>query len=197
MTGKIILVSGFSGSGKTTLVQNTLKIMSNLKYLKTYTTRLPRSELEKNNTQEYIFVTKEEYNFFMSLSKEWDHSEIYDNYYGLDISKLRIDINKGINFILNVVPNCSIINEIKEKYPGSKIGIFIDISSLIAHQRLKKREMAEIHRIKLEESVNIEKIKQNFDHIFSPSSDINKSIDMFISLITNILKNDYPHRHNQ
>lgn len=81
---KLFIVSSVSGAGKTTLVDNALSIYDLYK-LKTCTTRAVRPEESGN---EYYFLSKYEYDSYLSENAFFENAEVYGNYYGLLHSEL-------------------------------------------------------------------------------------------------------------
>lgn len=183
MKSYLVLIIGRSGSGKTTLSKYALDNINDLRYMRTYTTRSPR-ENEKTMCDEYIFVDKEKYFYLREMSCKWDESVVHGNYYGVDIESIRNDMKNGFNFILNVYPDVKIINDISCKYDCDILKIFIDIDCNLSTIRIfKERQKHEFNRIEQEDLIDLNKVKQKCNIIFSPVGDIKQDGKRFCEII--------------
>lgn len=81
----LILISGCSGSGKNTIIQELLKRNSNIKFLKSCTTRKKRPSEGK---EAYIYLSKDEFDQKLKNDEIFEHEEIHQNFYGLLKSSL-------------------------------------------------------------------------------------------------------------
>ncbi len=59
MSGIVFIISAPSGSGKTTLTAELRRVVPNLEFSISYTTRPPRGS--EQNGREYFFITREEF----------------------------------------------------------------------------------------------------------------------------------------
>jgi len=118
---KLFIVSSVSGAGKTTLVDNALSIYDLYK-LKTCTTRAIRPEETGN---EYFFLSKYEYDFYLEKNAFFENAKVYGNYYGLLKSELDKSNSKNCIAILDVQGAATA----KKLYPDA-ITIFIEPPSL-------------------------------------------------------------------
>ena len=76
----VYIVSAPSGSGKSTLVNELFKMVSDLDFSISYTTRPPRGS-EKNG-KEYFFVSKPEFESMIAADEFLEHAYVFGNYYG-------------------------------------------------------------------------------------------------------------------
>ena len=90
----LILISGCSGAGKNTVINHLLRKNPDLKYLKSCTSR--NKENRDDETDSYIFLTKEEFEDKIKNNELFEYEEIHGNYYGiLKQGQRGIDILKG------------------------------------------------------------------------------------------------------
>ena len=76
----VYIISAPSGSGKSTLVNELRKIVHNLDFSISYTTRKPRgSEL---NGREYNFVPRVKFDEMIARDEFLEHAEVFGNCYG-------------------------------------------------------------------------------------------------------------------
>jgi guanylate kinase len=76
----VYIVSAPSGSGKSTLLNELLKMVRNLDFSISYTTRPPRGS-EKNG-KEYFFVSREQFEAMIAADEFLEHANVFGNYYG-------------------------------------------------------------------------------------------------------------------
>ncbi len=80
MSGIVYIVSAPSGSGKSTLTAEMLKVVPNLEFSISYTTRCPRGS-EKHG-REYFFVRRDEFERMIRDQEFLEHAQVFGNYYG-------------------------------------------------------------------------------------------------------------------
>ena len=76
----IFIISAPSGSGKSTLVAELRKIVENLDFSVSYTTRAPRGS--EQNRKEYYFVPRPEFEAMVARGEFLEHADVFGNYYG-------------------------------------------------------------------------------------------------------------------
>ena len=80
MSGIVFIISAPSGSGKTTLTAELRRVVPNLEFSISYTTRLPRGS--EQNGREYFFITREEFEKMIGEDQFVEYAEVFGNYYG-------------------------------------------------------------------------------------------------------------------
>ena len=80
MSGIVFIISAPSGSGKTTLTNELRKIVPNLEFSISYTTRTPRGS--EQNGREYFFVSREVFNEMKATGEFLEYAEVFANCYG-------------------------------------------------------------------------------------------------------------------
>src|SRR5271156_6732320 len=96
----VYIVSAPSGSGKSTLVNELFKMVHNLDFSISYTTRHPRGS-EKNG-KEYFFVSKDEFESMIAAGEFLEHACVFGNYYGTARRFLRESEQRGHDLLLDI-----------------------------------------------------------------------------------------------
>jgi guanylate kinase len=96
----VYIISAPSGSGKSTLVNILLKLVPNLEFSISYTTRAPRGS-ERNGNQ-YHFVTHQEFERMIQADEFLEHAQFDGNYYGTARRFLREAEQKGTDLLLDI-----------------------------------------------------------------------------------------------
>jgi guanylate kinase len=76
----VYIISAPSGSGKSTLVNELLKIVPNLDFSISYTTRDPRGS--ERNGKQYHFVTRDEFERMIRDGQFLEYADVFGNCYG-------------------------------------------------------------------------------------------------------------------
>ena len=116
----VYIVSAPSGSGKSTLVNELFKMVRNLDFSISYTTRPPRGS--EQSGKEYFFVSRPEFEAMIAADQFLEYA-IYDgNYYGTAKRFLREAENRSNDLLLDI--DVQGASKIKEKIPDA-VSIFI------------------------------------------------------------------------
>ncbi|HEY7535357.1 MAG TPA: guanylate kinase [Thermodesulfobacteriota bacterium] len=168
--GILFIVSGPSGSGKTTLVRRVIKMIENLRFSVSYTTRLQRPD-EVEGT-DYRFISENEFDEMITNNRFAEWALVHGHRYGTPIEELEKIRSSGVDLLLDIDTQGA--KSIRGKY-SSGIYIFITPSSIdVLRERLIKRHgegIAEIER-RIEDSKNEMDEIQSYDYII-----INDTID--------------------
>jgi guanylate kinase len=116
----VYIVSAPSGSGKSTLVNELFKMVRNLDFSISYTTRPARGS--EQNGKEYFFVSREEFEAMMKADEFLEYAEVFGNYYGTARRFLREAENRSNDLLLDI--DVQGASKIKEKIPEA-VSIFI------------------------------------------------------------------------
>jgi guanylate kinase len=116
----VYIVSAPSGSGKSTLVNELFKMVRNLDFSISYTTRPPRGS--EQNGKEYFFVSKGEFEAMIAADEFLEHATVFGNYYGTARRFLREAENRSNDLLLDI--DVQGASKIKEKIPEA-VSIFI------------------------------------------------------------------------
>jgi guanylate kinase len=96
----VYIISAPSGSGKSTLVSELVKVVSNLQFSISFTTRPPRGS--EVNGKEYFFVSKEKFQAMIAAGEFLEHACYDGNYYGTARRFLEQAEASGRDFILDI-----------------------------------------------------------------------------------------------
>jgi len=133
--GKLVVISGPSGIGKTTICNHLLKLLPNLEYSISFTTRSPRRG-EKDG-RDYFFVSREEFQRRIKDNLFLEHAQVFDNFYGTSRNWVLEKLNQGKDIMLSI--DVQGAAKIKKNYPESILIFLMPPSLKVLEERLKKR----------------------------------------------------------
>ncbi|MGH7909128.1 MAG: guanylate kinase [Thermodesulfobacteriota bacterium] len=176
----IFVVSGPSGSGKTTLTRRVIKMVENLRFSVSFTTRLPRPD--EVDGIDYRFISENEFDEMVKNNRFAEWAIVHGYHYGTPIEELEKMRSSGVDLLLDIDTQGA--KSIRNLY-GSGVYIFVTTSSFeVLKERLIKRHgegMVEITR-RIEDSRNeMDEIK-SYDYII-----INDSIDEALDKLTAVI----------
>jgi guanylate kinase len=116
----VYIISAPSGSGKSTLVNELFKMVRNLDFSISYTTRPPRGS--EQNGKEYFFVSKEEFEAMIAADAFLEHADVFGNYYGTARQFLREAEARGHDLLLDI--DVQGASQVKQRVPDA-VSIFI------------------------------------------------------------------------
>src|SRR5580658_809045 len=176
----IYIISAPSGSGKSTLVNELLKLVPDLDFSISYTTRAPRGS--EQNAKQYYFISRQEFEEMIRQDDCREHASVFGNYYGTARRFLREAEEKKHDLLLDIDVQGAV--QMKRKLPEA-ISIFVlppDRKTL--EWRLRKRsEDAEdvIHRRLVTASREIENYDK-YDYILI-NDDLEESIESLQAIV--------------
>jgi len=176
----VYIISAPSGSGKSTLVGQVRKLIPDLDFSISYTTRSPRGK-EKNG-QEYFFVSREEFQEMIRRDEFLEYADVFGNFYGTAKTVLRQAEARGKDLLLDI--DVQGAGQIKHKLHEA-VSIFImppDRKTL--ETRLRKRSLdAEevIQRRLVTASREIENYEK-YDYILI-NDRLDESIDALMAIL--------------
>src|SRR5947209_10018219 len=115
----VYIISAPSGSGKSTLTNELLKLVPELDFSISYTTRSPRGS--EQNGKQYYFVSRPEFEQMIRDDEFLEHAEFDRNYYGTARCFLREAEEKGHDLLLDI--DVQGARQVKEKLPEA-VSIF-------------------------------------------------------------------------
>jgi len=116
----IFIVSAPSGSGKSTLVNDLLKLVADLEFSISYTTRASRGS--EQNGKQYYFVPRAEFEQMIRDDEFLEHANVHGNWYGTARRFMRDAEQKGNDLLLDI--DVQGAAQIKHKLPDA-ITIFV------------------------------------------------------------------------
>ena len=96
----VYIISAPSGSGKSTLVNELRKLISNLDFSISYTTRRPRGS--EQNGREYFFVPIQDFEEMIARGEFLEHANVFGNYYGTAKRFLQDAQRSGHDLLLDI-----------------------------------------------------------------------------------------------
>jgi guanylate kinase len=98
--GMLVVVSSPSGGGKGTLIRRALKIVPNLGYSVSFTTRPPREG--EVNGRDYFFVSVDQFNQMIASANFLEWAVVHGNLYGTSHVEIERELNEGHDIILEI-----------------------------------------------------------------------------------------------
>ena len=96
----VYIISAPSGSGKSTLTNELLKLVPNLVFSISYTTRAPRGS--EQNGKQYHFVAMQEFDRMVREGEFLEHADVHGNCYGTARRFLREAGKSGHDLLLDI-----------------------------------------------------------------------------------------------
>ncbi len=131
----VFIISAPSGSGKSTLVSELMRLVPNLRFSISYTTRSPRGE--ERDGQDYFFISREDFEDRVNSGEFLEHAEVFGNYYGTHISELDRAAAEGFDLVLDI--DVQGARQLKERIPAAVSIFILAPSRQILEQRLRAR----------------------------------------------------------
>jgi guanylate kinase len=132
----VFIISAPSGSGKSTLVSRIRRIVPNLEFSISYTTRKPRGT--EQNGREYFFVSTEEFEDMKRHDEFLEYARVFEtDYYGTSRRFLHIAEEHGNDLLLDI--DVQGAAEIKRKVPGAVSIFVLPPNRTELEQRLRSR----------------------------------------------------------
>jgi guanylate kinase len=139
MSGILYIISAPSGSGKSTLVNEIRKVVPDLEFSVSYTTR-PRRGSEQNG-REYYFISRDEFERMIGQGEFLEHADVFGNYYGTARRFLREAEMRGKDLLLDIDVQGE--KQVKERQPESVSIFVLPPSRQVLELRLRRRSEAE------------------------------------------------------
>ena len=176
----LIVFSGPSGAGKDSILNKIMDKKENLKLSVSHTTRPPRDgEVDGKN---YYFVSKQKFMEMVKNGEMLEYAIYCGNYYGTSVVKVRGELEKGNDVILEIEVQGA--EQVMKKIPEA-LSIFILPPSL---SELKKRlqnrgtDSTEIIDQRVKEAENEISLAHNYDYVVV-NDDVEKSAEKVLKII--------------
>lgn len=134
--GIIFVVSAPSGAGKTSLCREVTKLVPNLQYSISYTTRSPRPT--EVHGKDYFFVDEATFRNMADKNDFIEWAEVHGNLYGTSREAMMDWINRGIDVVLDIDSQGAMT--LKKKYNDGVYIYILPPSFEILRQRLIDRK---------------------------------------------------------
>ncbi|MGO9518648.1 MAG: guanylate kinase [Candidatus Korobacteraceae bacterium] len=139
MSGTIFIISAPSGSGKSTLTAELRRVVPNLDFSISYTTRAPRGS--EQNGREYFFITRDKFERMIREGQFLEYAEVFDQYYGTTLACSAEAFARGHHLILDI--DVQGAAEVKKKLPDAVSIFILPPSREELERRLLRRTLAE------------------------------------------------------
>jgi guanylate kinase len=139
MSGIIFIISAPSGSGKSTLTAELRRVVPNLEFSISYTTRPPRGS--EQSGREYFFVSREEFERMVQENEFLEYAEVFGNYYGTAKRFLREAAARGHDLLLDI--DVQGAAQVKQRAPDAVSVFILPPSRQELERRLRRRSEAD------------------------------------------------------
>jgi guanylate kinase len=174
MRGNLLIISSPSGGGKGTLIREVLRIVPNIGYSVSFTTRKIRVG-EEHGTH-YFFIGRDEFENLIERGEFLEYAEVHGNFYGTSKTQVEKMTDDGRDVILEI--DVQGANSIRAKMPKA-VSIFILPPSFeVLKARLVKRqtESDEELSLRLKNSRGEVEDYKDFDYIII-NDEVEKATD--------------------
>jgi guanylate kinase len=176
----VYIISAPSGSGKSTLVNELLKLVPNLDFSISYTTRKLRGS--EQNGKQYHFVSREEFEQMIRDGEFLEHAQFDGNYYGTARRFLQETGQKGHDLLLDI--DVQGAAQIKQRLPDA-VSIFVlppDRKTLEWRLRKRSEDAEEVISRRLAAAKREIENYDKYDYILI-NDDLVESIDRLESIV--------------
>jgi guanylate kinase len=186
----VYIVSAPSGSGKSTLVAELLKMVLDLDFSISYTTRPPRGR--EQNRKEYFFVSREEFKAMIDAGEFLEYADVFGNYYGTARRFLREAEERGHDLLLDI--DVQGASQIMQRIPDA-VCIFIlppDWQTLESRLRNRGSDSEEVIRRRLDTARREIENYSKYDYIL-----VNKVVEQSADQLRDIVLSERLQRSGQ
>jgi guanylate kinase len=176
----ICIISAPSGSGKSTLVNELLKLVPDLDFSISYTTRAPRGS--EQNGKQYHFVPRQEFEQMIRDDEFLEHANVFGNYYGTARRFLREAKEKKHDLLLDI--DVQGAEQMKRKLPEA-VSIFVlppDRKTLEWRLRKRSEDAEEVIARRLVTATREIGNYDKYDYILI-NDDLEESIERLQSIV--------------
>jgi guanylate kinase len=176
----ICIISAPSGSGKSTLVNELLKLVPDLDFSISYTTRAPRGS--EQNGKQYHFVSREEFEQMIRNDQFLEHANVFGNYYGTARRFLEEAKEKKHDLLLDI--DVQGAEQMKRKLPEA-VSIFVlppDRKTLESRLRKRSEDTEEVIARRLVTASREIGNYDKYDYILI-NDDLEESIERLQSIV--------------
>ena len=190
----LVILSGVAGAGKDTIKRELIKRMEGLTTIPSYTDRPPRPG-DRPSGDQYIYVSKDEFEEMVKRDELYEYSVHHNHYYGTCKKLLDEKIASGLVIVKDIDVNGTqdLIKIFKDKL--KIVTIFLKVPKEILRKRLEAREdnpdekeiKLRLNRFDYEES----KIC-NYDYVIK-----NNNLEKTLKIIEIIIRNETHPEENE
>src|SRR3970282_133933 len=119
--GALVVVSAPSGAGKTTLCHEVRRMVPDLFYSVSHTTRLPRAG--EVNGSDFHCVSQAEFLDMRDRDEFAEWAEVHGNYYGTQVKVLEGALSRGLDVLLDIDTHGA--RQLRQRYPEAVSGVIM------------------------------------------------------------------------
>ena len=180
--GQIFIISGPPGAGKSSVVSQVRRLLPDLAYSISYTTRVPRPQ--EQNGKDYYFISQEEFQLRLQAGEIIEHVRVFDNYYGTSSLYLQNTITAGNDILLDI----EVIGaaSLKKKFPQAVFIFLLPPTFTELKKRLQDRNTETQEKIneRLQRlAFELEQMLEHYTHLVV-NSEIEQAASDVKSIIT-------------
>jgi len=139
----LIVVSAPSGAGKTTLCREIRKIVANLGYSVSHTTRAPRPDEVEG--RDFYFVSEEHFRRMVERDEFAEWARVHGNLYGTSARALEEAMERGEDVLLDIDTQGA--RQLRTRYPQGVFVFVVAPSMKDLELRLRERQSDAPHEI--------------------------------------------------
>jgi len=132
---QVFIVSGPSGSGKTTVVEHLLRVLPDLLFSVSYTTRTPRAG--EQDGREYHFISQAQFEEMRARGEFLEYASVFGHSYGTHRSVLENAARQGKDLLLDI--DVQGAQQVKTRLPDAVAILVLPPSSQELERRLLAR----------------------------------------------------------
>lgn len=179
--GRLFVISAPSGAGKTTLLKRVMADVTGLVFSISHTTREPRAG--ERDGVDYHFVSHAEFLSMIDQELFLEYAEVHDNLYGTSVESIGVQLQEGLDVILDIdVQGAAIL---REKGQPEATHIFVSPPNLIElERRLRGRgtESEDKIRVRLKNAETEMSAAGEYEYLI-----INEDVDVASNLLSSII----------
>ena len=182
----LVILSGVAGAGKDTIKRELIKRMDDITTIPSYTDRPPRQG-DRPAGEQYIYVSKDEFEEMVKNDELYEYSVHHNHYYGTSKKLLNDKIESGKIIVKDIDVNGTedLVKIFKDNL--KIITIFLKVPKDVLKRRLESREdkpdpkevKLRLNRFDYEQS----KI-HNYDYVIK-NNNLEKTVQIIMAIIEN------------
>jgi guanylate kinase len=177
----LIVVSAPSGAGKTTLCREIRKIVANLGYSVSHTTRAPRSgEVEG---RDFYFVAEADFQRMVDRGEFAEWARVHGNLYGTGVRALEETLERGEDVLLDIDTQGA--RQLRTRYPQGVFVFVVAPSMKDLELRLRERQSDAPHEIARRMARAVEEIAawREYDYLI-----VNRHLDEAVRQLQSLIE---------
>ena len=179
--GRLFVISAPSGAGKTTLLKKVMSDIPGLVFSISHTTREPRPG--ERDGVDYYFVSRAEFLTMIDKKLFLEYANVHDNLYGTSIDAIGLQLQNGLDVILDIdVQGAAIL---RKKGQPEATHIFISPPNLVElERRLRGRgtESEKVIEVRLKNAATEMSAAAAYEYLI-----INDKVDEAANLLASII----------